>query len=99
MTRSRRSGLIGPVLIAGALLLLWFTRKTTAAKRSELINYFNAQSDGATAAQATATMSDQEVEEVYDFIFDYFQKGVKPAPGSDLYNEMNAISAKYNIFT
>lgn len=47
---------------------------------------------------ALNAMTDQEISAVYIYVFNYVQKGIDLAQGSDFYNQMIAISAKYNIF-
>jgi hypothetical protein len=88
------------VLGLGVLAFWYFTRKTSAAKRSDLLNWLSTQpGDNAAATAVFGQMTDPEIDSVYDFVFGYYLKNIKPAPGSDLYNQINAIRAKYNIFT
>ena len=44
-------------------------------------------------------MTDPEVLSVYNFLFNYIKVGKKVPLGSALYNQIQAISTKYNIFT
>jgi hypothetical protein len=44
-------------------------------------------------------MTDAEIQTVYTFLFQYVAKGTRPPEGSELANQVQAISEKYNIFT
>lgn len=44
-------------------------------------------------------MSDTEISYVYDYIFNYVTKGLRPAAGTSLALQIQAISDKYQIFT
>lgn len=44
-------------------------------------------------------MTSYEINDVYDFMFNYIKRGTRPQQGSRLYNSITAIGIKYNIFT
>ncbi len=44
-------------------------------------------------------MSDSEIAYVYDYIFNYANKGLRPAAGTTLALQIQSISDKYQIFT
>ena len=77
---------------------------TPDAQRQKIIDFVNAQAAGLSteAKQYFATqinnMSDQEVNAVYTYLFDYLAKGVD-VPDGDFKNNLTAIFEKYQIFT
>lgn len=85
----------GVALLIGYMLM----QKTPAEKRQALIAWGSQDPGGGAATAAFSQMSDTEIAAAYSYIFDYFLKGTKPAATDPLLAEINAISAKYNIFT
>ncbi len=100
-----------PVLLAGGTFFFLHMQKkkfdtvpaTRAGQVTALTNWANSGGDTAASKQSFITalnqMSDSEVTDTYNFIFNYFMKGTKPEPGTTLYNAILAISSKYSIFT
>lgn len=80
-----------------------FSQPNQATQLSALINWTNgtADSDGNKAAfiAILKQMTSDELAATYTYIFEYFNKHITLQPGTPLYNQMAAISAKYQIFT
>jgi flagellar basal body-associated protein FliL len=55
------------------------------------------KTDGPSAVQKLALMSDEEVAAVYNYLFYHIKTGLPVGPS--LRSEIEAISIKYNIFT
>jgi len=76
-----------------------------AQMRSILVNWANANTTDTYNERAyvielfQSGMSDPEISYVYDYIFNYVNKGLRPAAGSSLALQIQAISDKYQIFT
>lgn len=79
------------------------TGMTTAQKLAALQKWadtLNAELSEKTAMkQLFATMTPAEIDTVYNFIANYYTRNIPVPEGSALYNEMLAISEKYNVFT
>lgn len=100
-----------PIILAGGTFFLLQMQKkkfdsvpqTRAGQVTALTTWANTGGDSAESKQlfiaALNQMSDSELLDVYNFVFNYFMKGAKPEPGTTLYNSILAISSKYQIFT
>lgn len=69
-------------------LINWIMGSTTDTEQTKknAVNAFNSM----TFAEVTAS---------FQYVLNYVQKNIALAPGSSLYNEILAISNKYNLFT
>lgn len=90
---------IGFILIAGASI--WYLSKNTGGgsvsdKREALINLISKKGED---AKVFYSMSDQEISDVYTYIFDYVNKNRKLTQDNPLWYRIQAIGTKYNIFT
>lgn len=76
------------------------TGLTTEEKRRALLEW-NATVEGGEALEPLIAQSftAAEIASVYEFIFDYLQHGKQLTPGSALYNSIQQIATKYEIFT
>lgn len=77
---------------------------TTADKRRDLLNWINANTTDSDATKqrvitAVSQMNDAEIVATWTYVFSFIQQGFDLVQGSALYNEIKAISLKYNIFT
>jgi len=72
------------------------------AERTWLLNWNSQQNGGDTyfGQLVQSTFSANELDTVFHYISDYWSKGVDltAAANASLYNALNAISTKYNIF-
>lgn len=90
-------------------MLWYFTRNNTGnslsinQKKDAILSYMNSGGDSSESklrfVNTLNSMLPDEVESVFLFIFNFIQKGLYPQQGTPLYNQIQAISAKYNIFT
>lgn len=84
--------IIGAVAVAaiGALVYFGGAGKTIEQKRQALLDL----------GESTAfnQMTDQEIKDSYDLVFEYTMKG-KTVPAGDFRNRIMIIGKKYNIFT
>lgn len=92
------------LIAAGAYLIFRNKSGSTAStfdKKNSLINYSqqNFGSESNIFVEAVNLMNDVEIAATYDYIFNYWIKGIQLVQGSSLYNQVQAISLKYNIFT
>jgi len=90
--------------IAGGLLYMAFVGPTKTDKRAQLIRDMQAsptdsQASKQKAINALSLMSAAEIDAVYEFIYNYVNKGRKLTQGSGLWLQIQAISTKYDIFT
>lgn len=82
----------------GAYFLI--KKGSPGSKRADLIAWIDTNpGDNSAAKNAFNAMSETEIAAVHDFIFNYFKKGLTVPAGTPLYNAIDAISTKYNIFT
>ena len=76
-----------------------------AQMRTMLVNWANANTTDSYNTRAYVIelfqngMSDAEISYVYDYIFNYVTKGLRPAASTSLALQIQAISDKYQIFT
>lgn len=110
--KGRKPNYLIPVLAAGAtyFFLSQSPHNTQpvllpgdANQLTALLNWLNGTNESA-ASKASLTsifksMSTDEIASVYDYIFNYYLKEKQVDPGTVLYNKIQAISSKYNIFT
>jgi hypothetical protein len=68
-------------------------------KRQAVLNWNTQHGGDISFASIVSSMSDSEINAVYDYLYNYIDKGTRPAEGSYLYNQIQTISSKYNIFT
>jgi hypothetical protein len=93
------------ILIGGGLLFFIMKNKYTASagsdlnKRQAVLNWNTQHGGDISFASIVSSMSDSEINAVYDYLYNYIDKGTRPAEGSYLYNQIQTISSKYNIFT
>jgi len=103
--KGRKPNYIIPAIVtAGTYLFLSSQTATPATKLTALINWVKNSTGDTEATKAAAintfnSMSTAEIDSVYDFVFNYFAKGKAVETGTVLYNQIQAISTKYNIFT
>lgn len=103
--KGKKPNYIIPALAAGAAYL-YISSKDSAptSKRTALINWANSSTGDTPESKAAviktfSEMTTAEIDSVYDFVFNYFMKGKKVEPGTVLYNQIQVISERYNIFT
>lgn len=91
---------VKPVLFIVAVLALVVFIETRTDKRQRLIEYFGSTGD----ADETRYIRDvvyrfnhDEVNTFYDFVFNYIEKNKRPAPGSAMAAEVEAVYQKYNL--
>jgi hypothetical protein len=97
------------ILLAGIAAAYFITKKSagsggnTAAQKTALINWVNSGGDSIESklqwSQMLNVMSVQEIADIYNYVFNYMSKNIYPQQGSTLYNSIQAISYKYNIFS
>jgi cytochrome c-type biogenesis protein CcmH/NrfF len=81
------------------------TTLSVSQMRAILVNWANANTTDSYNTRAyvielfQSGMSDSEISYVYDYIFNYVNKGLRPAATSSLALQIQAISDKYQIFT
>lgn len=78
---------------------IWYYKNSPAAKRSWVLNWVSSSAGGADVLAKFQSMTDSEIASVYDYVHNYINKGIHPAEGSALFNAIQAISTKYNVFT
>jgi hypothetical protein len=91
-------------LVAGSVYLLLRATTGSGSKRQALISAFNAMpatimtaADKQRLSAAFTEMTSSEIDSVYTWYFDYVRKGILVPQGSDLYNSIMALDAKYQI--
>lgn len=92
--------LIGLVLGAGYLFLKErpATPSTVPLDKRKWLSDFANKNNSPTAVAAIAKMSTAEIDAAYDYIANYYLKGIKEIPAT-LARQIDAISIKYQIFT
>jgi len=89
--------LIGIAAIGG---ILWMMFNQQPNKRQALINLArNTSGDKAAIEAIFRQMTNAEVGITYEYIFNWVNKGRKLEQGSPLWQQVQAIGTKYNIFT
>lgn len=105
--KGKKAGLliVGGLLAAGAGYML-YRHYSISGKKQQLTDWANALPAAtnvgkALLLQVIATMTDDELSALYDFVFDYASKGkvLTDAEDAPLRAQIIAISAKYGIFT
>lgn len=89
--------LIAAVIVGVGYFFLSSKPLNAAQKRAALVQYAGASTD--LKDLFMSKMTDSEIDATYTFIFDYVKKGRQLQSGSSLFLQIQAISAKYNIFT
>lgn len=107
--RGQKKNYTLPLLIGGGtyLVLMFVGKKGGNSSTSQQLNYISAymatggESPEAKAAfnQLLQTMTPAEINSIYIFISQYVSKGITLPQNTPLYNEIQAIGIKYNIFT
>lgn len=91
------------LLLGGMYLMLSRKGGNQTDKKSAILAYMSQGGDSPETKARFQTvvqqMAESEVNAVYAFIFDFLQKGKSLVVGSPLYNQIQTISIKYNIFT
>lgn len=103
-TQPKVTGIDNSLLLYGGLGLLaysYFRKRSgdssssTAIDKRAWINQFT----GNEISKAVAVMADSEISDVYAYLHDYFQAGLKDKIPAALKNRIDVISYKYDIFT
>lgn len=103
--KGRKPNYIIPGLVAvGTYVFLSQNSTPSNYKLSALISWIKSSTGDTEESKAAAvktfnSMTASEIDSVYDFIFNYFMKGKAVEPGTVLYNQIQEISSKYDIFT
>jgi len=94
------------LLLAGGAVYLWWKSQggSLADKRQYLLTWVQGSTGDTAESKAAMTaivnqFTDQELNDVYEFIHNYAVKGLQVPAGSGLQLRLAAISSKYNIFT
>lgn len=74
------------------------TGLTTDQMKQQLTDFAIQYPDASLFLTAIYQMTAAEIASTWDYIFHYWTKNIELLPGTQLYNEIMAISAKYNIF-
>lgn len=84
-----------PVALGAGVIYFIIKKNGTRTKRQYLTDW----GAGESGAEKFALMTDSEINSVYDYVTGYINQGLTLPQGSKLWTEINAISAKYDIFT
>lgn len=108
----KRDELLMPLLIGAGVFFLLSKNKASAQvpgagsmtvpqKRQTLIAWVNSTPDNYTTqnVQVFTAMTDQEINDSYNWVFNYALKGLTSSAPVSLRTAIEVISNKYNIFT
>jgi hypothetical protein len=91
--------IVGLIAVAALYFLKSGSGSSTESKRQSLLSWGVSGSDYERWRTIVLQMSPAEIASTYTFVFDYVQKDIRVPQPSDLFNQISAISIKYQIFT